>query len=119
MDCYGQSESPARGGWLRALRAAGWGRREALRSPHPAPSAPPSPASGGGMEQAAQQCVNLSGARAGHAQWEQMPVISITRARGVKPTARAAACRVSETAGDDASPTAPQRSQMRNRVLAD
>src|SRR5712692_6713910 len=46
------------------------------------------------------------------------PVISITRALGVKPTARAAACRVSATDAEEASPTAPQRSQMRKTVAA-
>ena len=42
------------------------------------------------------------------------PLISITGDFGVKPTARAADLNVVATSVDDASPTAPQRSQIRN-----
>src|SRR5262249_58514739 len=48
----------------------------------------------------------------------QMPVSSITGDFGVKPAARAAELSVAVTSFDDASPTAPQRSQMRNTTNA-
>ena len=43
-----------------------------------------------------------------------MPLISITGDFGVKPAARAAEVSVAATAIEAASPTAPQRSQIRN-----
>src|SRR5262249_41264837 len=48
----------------------------------------------------------------------QMPVSSITGDFGVKPAARAAELTVPATAFDDASPTAPQRSQIKNTTSA-
>ena len=53
------------------------------------------------LHHAARQCV-------------QIPLISITGDFGVKPAARAADVSVEVTSADDASPTAPQRSQIRN-----
>jgi hypothetical protein len=43
-----------------------------------------------------------------------MPLSSITGDFGVKPAARAADVSVVVTSSEDASPTAPQRSQIRN-----
>ena len=51
-------------------------------------------------------------------QWVQMPEISITGDFGVKPAARAADVSVEVTSADDASPTMPQRSQIRNTTSA-
>jgi hypothetical protein len=47
-----------------------------------------------------------------------MPLSSITGDLGVKPAARAAEVRVAATSLEDASPTAPQRSQIRNTTSA-
>src|SRR5215472_4342440 len=47
-------------------------------------------------------------------QCEQMPAISITGLFGTKPAARHECLRASATAAPVASPTVPQRSQMRN-----
>jgi hypothetical protein len=47
-----------------------------------------------------------------------MPVTSITGDLGVKPAARAADVSVAVTSDEDASPTAPQRSQMRKTTSA-
>src|SRR5580700_4317085 len=46
-------------------------------------------------------------------QWEQMPAISINGLFGVNPAARDDALSASAAAPPGASPTAPQRSQMR------
>jgi hypothetical protein len=48
----------------------------------------------------------------------QTPVSSITGDLGVKPAARAAEVSVAATSLEDASPTAPQRSQIRNTTSA-
>src|SRR5262249_16751981 len=48
----------------------------------------------------------------------QMPVSSITGDLGVKPAARAAEGSVAAPSVRDASPTAPQRSQIRNTTSA-
>jgi hypothetical protein len=48
----------------------------------------------------------------------QTPVSSITGDLGVKPAARAAEVSVAVTRAEDASPTAPQRSQIRNTTSA-
>ena len=48
----------------------------------------------------------------------QMPVTSITGDFGVKPAALAAEVNVAATSFDDASPTSPQRSQIRNTTSA-
>jgi hypothetical protein len=47
-----------------------------------------------------------------------MPLSSITGDLGVKPAARAAEVSVAATSLEDASPTAPQRSQIRNTTSA-
>src|SRR5262249_19171093 len=48
----------------------------------------------------------------------QIPVSSITGDLGVNPAARAAEVRVAATSLEEASPTAPQRSQIRNTTSA-
>ena len=51
-------------------------------------------------------------------QCAQMPVTSITGDFGMKPAARAADVSVAVTSSDEASPTAPQHSQIKNTTSA-
>ena len=51
-------------------------------------------------------------------QWAQVPVISTTESFGAKPEARAALFRLCATEAAGISPTAPQRSQIRNATSA-